>query len=181
MSEPFVGEIRVFAITFAPVGWADCNGQLMSISQNTALFSILGTTYGGNGTTNFALPNLQGSAPLSAGQGNGLSLRSLGEIGGSQTVTLLTSQVPPHVHNIAVAANAPGSTAQTTPANNTVFGSSHSKTDTKAYVTVAGQPQIAMAPQMLLPNNGSQPHNTLPPFLTLRFCIALQGIFPTRS
>src|SRR3954469_12563597 len=112
--DPFVAEIRIFAGNFAPTGWALCNGQLMPISQNTALFSLLGTTYGGDGKSTFALPNLQGSAPMQQGQGRGLSLRDLGEIGGEQSVTLLQSEMPAHSHN------AQGSTGsnQTTPVNN---------------------------------------------------------------
>src|ERR1700755_2085298 len=98
MADPFVAEIRAFPFNFAPKGWALCNGQILPISQNTALFSLLGTTYGGNGTTNFALPNLQGCAPLQAGQGPGLTDRSLGEVGGTPTVTLLTTEVPQHTH-----------------------------------------------------------------------------------
>ena len=117
MSNPFVAEIRIFAGNFAPTGWALCNGQLMPISQNTALFSLLGTTYGGDGKSTFALPNLQGSAPMQQGQGPGLSLRDLGEIGGEQSVTLLQSEMPAHSHS------AQGSTGsnQTTPANNAWF------------------------------------------------------------
>jgi microcystin-dependent protein len=183
MTEPFIGEIRLLPFNFAPRGWADCNGQLLSIAQNTALFSILGTTYGGNGQTNFALPNFQGTAPMSSGQGPGLTPRTLGEVGGSQTVTLLSNQVPAHPHNVAVAANAPGATAKDTPADNTVFGGAHSKTQTKAYVTLAAPipTQVAMSPAAVLPNGGSQPHNNMPPYLTLRFCIAINGIFPSRG
>src|SRR5215467_13874809 len=104
MSNPFVAEIRIFTGNFAPKGWAQCDGQLMSISQNTALFSLLGTTYGGNGTSNFALPNLQGSAPMQAGQGPGLSLRDLGEVGGEQTITLLQTEMPAHGHTASATA-----------------------------------------------------------------------------
>src|SRR5258707_11419656 len=114
MSNPFVAEIRIFAGNFAPTGWALCNGQLMPISQNTALFSLLGTTYGGDGKSNFALPNLQGSAPLQAGQGPGLSLRALGEIGGEQNVTLLQTEMPSHSHGVQGAS--PG--GQPGPTNN---------------------------------------------------------------
>src|SRR5690242_1359485 len=106
MSDPFVAEIRIFTGNFAPRGWALCDGQLMSISQNTALFSLLGTTYGGNGTSNFALPNLQGCAPMQAGQGPGLSLRDLGETGGDQAVTLLQTEMPMHPHTAQAAAAA---------------------------------------------------------------------------
>src|SRR5437899_2823868 len=114
MSNPFVAEIRIFTGNFAPKGWALCDGQLLPISQNTALFSLLGTTYGGNGISNFALPDLQGSAPMQAGQGPGLSLRDLGEVGGEQTVTLLQTEMPAHAHT-AVAASGTG---QPTPGNN---------------------------------------------------------------
>jgi microcystin-dependent protein len=107
MADPFVAEIRIFPFNFAPKGWAWCDGQLLPLSQNTALFSLLGTTYGGNGKSNFALPDLQGSAPMHPGQGNGLSLHDLGEIGGSQTVTLLQSETPVHNHGF-MAINAPG-------------------------------------------------------------------------
>src|SRR5258708_38670702 len=113
MSTPFVAEIRIFAGNFAPTGWALCNGQLMPISQNTALFSLLGTTYGGDGKSNFALPNLQGSAPLQAGQGPGFSLRDLGEIGGEQNGTLLQTEMPAHAHT----AQATGTSNQATPQN----------------------------------------------------------------
>src|SRR5216683_6162065 len=116
MADPFVAEIRIFPFNFAPTGWAFCNGQLMPISQNTALFSLLGTTYGGDGKSNFALPNLQGSAPMHAGQGPGLSLRDLGESGGEQTVTLLDSEMPAHSHTFGKALNANGS-SQTPVAN----------------------------------------------------------------
>src|SRR6478752_6361915 len=114
MSNPFVAEIRIFAGNFAPTGWALCNGQLLPISQNTALFSLLGTTYGGDGKSNFALPNLQGSAPMQPGQGPGLSLRDLGEIGGEQSVTLLQTEMPAHSHTAVAAAG----TGQPDPANN---------------------------------------------------------------
>src|SRR5215471_5879417 len=115
MSNPFLAEIRIFTGGFAPKGWAQCDGQLMPISQNTALFSLLGTTYGGNGTSNFALPNLQGCAPMQAGQGPGLSLRDLGELGGEQSVTLIQTEMPAHAHTAMAGAgsnfNTPGNNA----------------------------------------------------------------------
>jgi microcystin-dependent protein len=175
MSNPFVAEIRIFAGNFAPKGWALCNGQLMPISQNTALFSLLGTTYGGDGKSNFALPNLQGSAPLQQGQGPGLSLRDLGEIGGEQTVTLLQSEMPAHVHT-AMAAGAGGLPS---PAGNS--WASALKGRPPQYGPSASATNVQMSPQGLSVTGGSLPHNNMPPFLGLTFIIALQGVFPPRS
>ena len=176
MSDQFVGEIRAFPLNFAPVGWAFCNGQLLPISQNTALFSLLGTFYGGDGKSNFALPNLQGSAPLDMGQGPGLSPRNIGDTGGEQTVTLTLNQIPSHTHQATgVAAN--GGTAS--PAN-TTWATAHSgpKTKDNVYSTTAGSTMNATA---LAVAGSSQPHDNMPPYLVLNFCIALQGIFPPRS
>jgi microcystin-dependent protein len=176
VAEPFIGEIRAFPFNFAPIGWAMCNGQLLSISQNTALFSLLGTFYGGDGRSNFALPNLQGSAPLDQGQGPGLTSRDMGEVGGEQAVTLLLSQIPSHTHQASgVAANGD----QASPAGNT-WASAHSgpKTKDNIYSSTAG---ATMNAQALAVAGGSQPHDNMPPYLALNFCIALQGIFPARS
>ena len=174
MADPFVAEIRIFGFNFAPTGWAQCNGQLMPLSQNTALFSLLGTTYGGDGKSNFALPDLQGRVPMQPGQGPGLSLRDLGETGGSQTVTLLQSELPAHNHQM-MAANDPGDSNN--PTNNAISRSSNA--------AVYGPPNIArtalMSPQSLSITGGSLPHNNMSPYLTLNFCIALQGVFPPRS
>lgn len=170
MSNPFIGEIRAVGFDFAPTGWAFCDGQLLPISQNTALFSLLGTSYGGNGTSNFALPNLQGCSPLAAGSGAGLSQRFLGETAGQSAVTLLTSELPIHSH-AAHANAAPGN--QVAPGNNEtaeVRGHLYSATA-----------NAAMANNALTPVGGSQPHNNLSPYLTLNFIIALQGVFPARS
>lgn len=164
----------MFAGNFAPQGWALCDGQLMPISQNTALFSLLGTTYGGNGTSNFALPNLQGAAPLMAGQGNGLSLRDLGEIGGEATVTLLASEMPAHAHTVQ-ASNGPGGL---TPANNVWAKASHRGID--AYNSDPGTHPL-MSSAAIGATGGSQPHNNLMPYLVVTFIIALQGIFPSRN
>lgn len=177
MSNPFVAEIRIFAGSFAPVGWALCNGQLMPISQNTALFSLLGTTYGGNGTSNFALPNLQGCTPIGAGQGPGLSLRDLGETAGEQTVTLLTTEMPAHSH----AAMAATSGGQDSPAGNSWGESKLGKTPLNVYAANNANTNVPMSPSALSIAGGSQPHNNMPPFLGLTFIIALQGVFPARS
>lgn len=173
MSNPFVAEIRIFAGNFAPTGWALCDGQLMPISQNTALFSLLGTTYGGDGKSNFALPNLQGSAPLQAGQGPGLSLRDLGETGGEQNVTLLDSEMPAHNHGVQAA----GTPDQLTPVNN-AWASGQ-----KGFGNVYAPPgnNVQMNPAALSVAGGSLPHNNMPPYLCLTFIIALQGVFPARS
>jgi microcystin-dependent protein len=176
MANPFLAEIRIFPYNFAPKGWAMCNGQLMPISQNTALFSLLGTTYGGNGKSNFALPNLQGCAPMQPGQGPGLSLRDLGETGGEQTVTLLQTEMPAHNHSLQAFAgrgantNAPGPTVTLS-----------SSQGNYVYDSTAPNPPAQMNSGVLAPSGGNQPHNNLQPCLTLNFCIALQGIFPARS
>lgn len=174
MSNPFLAEIRIFTGGFAPKGWAQCDGQLMSISQNTALFSLLGTTYGGNGTSNFALPNLQGCAPMQAGQGPGLSLRDLGETAGEQTVTLLQTEMPAHSHTALGSSN---STA-VSPASN-AWGEGQ-KLGGAAIYAPTGNNQ-AMNPFALSIAGGDQPHNNMQPFLGLMFIIALQGVFPARS
>jgi len=175
VADPFVAEIRIFGFNFAPTGWALCNGQLLPISQNTALFSLLGTTYGGDGKSTFALPDLQGSAPMFWGQGPGLSIHDEGEAGGEQFVTLINSEMPAHQHQLK-ANSAPGDLP--TPASTT----SLARSSPFIYKTPAG----AAAPQPLSPTaigitGGSQPHNNMQPYLTLNFCIALQGIFPPRT
>ena len=174
MADPFVAEIRIFPFNFAPKGWAFCDGQLLPLSQNTALFSLLGTTYGGNGKSNFSLPNLQGNASMFWGQGPGLSLRDLGEQGGSATVTLLESELPAHTH----AFNASGAPADAQQPNDfspaRVVGAT-------PYRPPAGATLIPMAANALATTGGSQPHNNMMPYLTLSFCIALQGVFPPRS
>lgn len=175
MSDPFLAEIRAFAGTYAPVGWALCNGQILPISQNTALFSLLGTTYGGDGRTTFALPDLREAAPMHEGQGTGLSPRVLGERGGQERVTLLTSEIPTHTHlPQAVAAN--GNTSS--PAGATWAQAAYGRGATKSYSTQA--PDTTMHPLALQTAGGGQPHNNMPPFQTVTFIIALQGIFPQR-
>ena len=175
MADPFVAEVRIFPFNFPPKGWAFCDGQLMPISQNTALFSLLGTVYGGDGKSTFALPDVQGRGVMHPGQGQGLSLRDQGEMGGSETVTLLQSEMPVHNHNLM----ASGSNASTANPSNQVslarsFGGLAYKVDPPG--TLA-----QLAPQAIAPTGGSLPHNNLMPYLTLNFCIALQGVFPPRS
>lgn len=176
MSNPFLAEIRIFTGGFAPKGWALCDGQLMPISQNTALFSLLGTTYGGNGTSNFALPNLQGCAPMQQGQGPGLSLRDLGETAGEQTVTLLQTEMPSHSHGVQGGA---GSTSGT-PSTKT-WGGGQKGFGTNLYTPSVPANNVPMNPFSTSIAGGSQPHNNMMPFLGLTFIIALQGVFPARS
>lgn len=178
MSSPFLGEIRIFACSFAPVGWAQCNGQLIQIGQNTALFSLLGTTYGGDGKSTFALPNLQGSAPLQTGQGPGLSLYDLGQVGGEQDVTLLQTELPIHSHSVQ-AGQIVGNTNMPTSA---IWANAHTgKTPIKMYAPDNITARVQMSPTATTISGGSLPHNNMPPYLVLNFCIALQGIYPARS
>ncbi|HJU38750.1 MAG TPA: tail fiber protein [Tahibacter sp.] len=175
MADPFVAEIRIFGFNFAPRGWATCDGQLLPLSQNTALFSLLGTTYGGNGKSNFALPDLAGNVPMHPGQLAGGSLYDLGQMGGSPSVTLLESEMPAHNHTFRVGSdigteNAPDPTRVLTSSNN---GS--------AYAPAGTTPVVQMNFQELTITGGGLPHNNLQPYLTLLFCIALQGVFPPRG
>jgi microcystin-dependent protein len=172
MADPFVAEIRIFPFNFAPKGWAWCNGQLLPLSQNTALFSLLGTTYGGDGKSTFALPDLEGAAPMHPGQGPGLSLYDLGETGGSDTVTLQISEFPAHSHTVSVSA-ADG--VEMSPAGQKLAQG----VGINAYA--APGPLTQLNPAAIALAGGSLPHNNLMPYLTLFFCIALQGVFPPRS
>lgn len=179
MADAYIGEIRIFAGNFAPKGWALCNGQLMAITQNTALFSILGVQYGGDGKTNFALPNLNGRAPIGQGAGPGLTPRTVGQAVGSETVSLLASEMPAHTH---------------VPMGNTQVGSTNDPANAVwAEFGVVGRggvtpvnlfnptPDTQMAPLALNTSGGSQPHNNMQPFLAMNYIICLQGEFPPRS
>ena len=177
MADPFVAEIRIFPFNFAPTGWAFCNGQILPLSQNTALFSLLGTTYGGDGKSNFALPNLQGSAPLNAGQGSGLSLYDLGQTGGTQFVTLIQSEMPVHAHNVGMANASNGDSL--TPVACTWAQAPSGRGS--LFVYNPGPPTAKMLASSILPTGASLPHNNMQPYLTLNFCIALQGVFPPRT
>jgi microcystin-dependent protein len=173
--DPFVAEIRIFPFNFAPKGWAFCDGQLLPLSQNTALFSLLGTTYGGDGKSTFALPDMQGNAPMHPGQGPGLSLHDLGETGGSETVSLLESEIPAHAHFMR-AHNGDQADHQGPDSSTSLAQSAQGN----AYIA-GNQPLTPLADVILTPAGGDQPHNNMQPYLTLSFCIALQGVFPPRT
>ncbi len=183
MADPFVAEIRIFPFNFAPKGWAWCDGQLLPLSQNTALFSLLGTTYGGNGKSNFALPDLQGRAPMHPGQGPGLSLHDLGETGGSETVTLLESEIPAHSHTLRLAEDGVRALNPPTGAYVGTVEAARVAWELKPVPpTFAASPANALlAVEALTPAGGDAPHNNMQPYMTCYFCIALQGVFPPRT
>jgi microcystin-dependent protein len=170
--DPFVAEIRIFPFNFAPRGWAWCDGQLLPISQNTALFSLLGTTYGGDGKSNFALPNMQGNAPMHPGQGPGLSLHDLGETGGSETVSLLESEIPSHSHAMMLS----GQVALQNAPTGQYWGVG---SGVNLYAPAANL--VTMSDSAIAPAGGDQPHNNMQPYLTFYFCIAMQGVYPPRT
>lgn len=173
MSEPFVAEIRIFGFNFAPRGWAFCDGQLLPIAQNTALFSLLGTSYGGNGETTFGLPNLQGAAPVHHGQGPGLTDRVIGEAGGSPAMTLTVNEIPLHQHGLGLAAPL-GTTA--VPSASVTLARSRG---INLYQS-STQNLVPMSPQSVAPAGDGLPHDNMQPYLSLNFCIAMEGIFPSR-
>jgi microcystin-dependent protein len=170
--DPFVAEIRIFPFNFPPKGWAWCDGQIMPISQNTALFSLLGTTYGGDGRSNFALPDLQDRVPMHPGDGPGLSLHDLGEQGGTDDVTLLQDEIASHSHEFAVGRQ-PGDLMS--PEGNYIARSQEGN------VYIDGPMNTIFSPDMIRWTGGGNPHNNLQPYLTTYFCIALQGVFPPRG
>ena len=171
MADPFVAEVRIFCFNFPPLGWAFCDGQLLPLSQNTALFALLGTFYGGDGKSTFALPDLQGRAAMHPGQGPGLSQHFLGEESGTESVTLIESEIPAHSHSFSGTLDDDDST---TPDNHMHGGLS--------VVYAAGNSALApMAFNALAPAGGDLPHNNMMPYLTANFCIALQGVFPPRT
>ncbi|MBI2945105.1 MAG: phage tail protein [Candidatus Wallbacteria bacterium] len=172
MADPFLGEVRIFPYNFAPNGWAPCNGQMVQVRMNTALFSILGTTYGGDGKTTFALPNLQDSVPVGMGQGPGLTPRQLGETGGEANVTLLSTEIPSHTHTLSVAFT-DGELSD--PSNN------YLSAETKTFPYTPAGNSVVMSPMAIGPAGSGLPHENRQPYLAFWFCIAVQGIFPTRS
>lgn len=173
-ASPMLGEVMMFGGNFAPRGWALCNGQLLSIAQNQALFALIGTTYGGDGQVTFALPDLRGRAPVHQGQGPGLNARTIGETFGSETVTLLASQMP--VHNHLLIASKAAST-NTGPTNNVTADSSAA--GAKLYVNAVSP--VGLTPNAVGSTGGIQPHENRMPYVAVNFCIALEGIFPSRN
>jgi microcystin-dependent protein len=178
MATPFLGQIQIVGFNFAPTGWATCDGQLLPISQNTALFAILGTTYGGDGQQTFALPNLRERTPLGAGQGPGLSFYDLGQADGSENVTLLAGQMPAHTHGLVGDGGVSGSG---TPAGSEVFGVTKGAKPGAVNVYGPAANTAAMDSSALSAVGGSQPHNNRQPYLGVLFIIAMQGIFPARN
>jgi microcystin-dependent protein len=176
-SQPFVAEICLFPFNFAPTGWAMCNGQILAVASNTEVFSLLGTTYGGNGSTTFALPNLQGCVPIHAGQGPGLGLYDLGETGGEANHLLVQNEIPQHTHSIQTDGNhlhdtltSPSGALLVNGSPNLTFSNGNTQT------TIVG-----MSPSMVGVSGGNTAHNNMMPYLTLNYCIALQGVYPPRS
>jgi microcystin-dependent protein len=171
VSEPFIAEIRIFAGTFAPRGWAYCDGQLLQISQNTALFSLVGTTYGGDGRVTFGLPDLRGRAPMHVGTGPGLTNRRLGERGGIEMVTLNAAQLPAHTHTVNVS----------TSENTSPIPDDHAWGVSELGDAYRSSPDVSMSPQALTNAGGGQPHRNMQPYIVLSFIIALVGIYPSRN
>lgn len=177
MADPFIGEIRLFGFNFAPVHWAMCNGQTMAIAQNAALFALLGTTYGGNGTTTFQLPDMQGRIAVNFGQGLGLSPYNLGQTGGAENHTLTLQEIPIHTHTVACKSTVDNSVNPTSPVNN--FWAKENNGDAPYRTTPTGLSN--MHPSAVATYGGNQPHTNLQPYLVVNFCIALFGVFPSRN
>jgi microcystin-dependent protein len=177
MAEPFIGEIRAFGFNFAPIGWLQCNGQLLAVQQFAPLFSIIGTTYGGNGTSTFALPNLQGETAMHQGAGPGLTPRTLGQTFGTDSVTLIVQQMPSNNHMLAGAIAGAGSQRVPKATNQALLGGCNPG---QVYTNTL-TPQVAFSPKAIGATGNAQPHNNLQPLLVLNFCIATEGIFPTRD
>lgn len=176
MTEPFIGEIQLFSFNYAPYGWAFCNGPLMPIQQNTALFSLIGTSYGGNGQSNFQLPNFAGRAPCNQGTGPGLTPRTIGEVFGTQNVTLLSTEMPAHTHSLTIYNQTDGTKRASTPSS----GNSLSlPTEHTVMAVSTAQPDAQFAPSMIGLSGGNLPHENRQPYLAVNFCIALNGNFPS--
>lgn len=181
MSDQYLGEIRMVGFDFAPTGWALCNGQLLSISQNTALFSLLGTAYGGDGKSTFGLPNLQGSAPMGYGNGAGLTPRVWGETGGEATVTLVLLQMPAHSHGVACISGAGSLDSPNVPANTVWASEGTQRVPPPLYAAAAAGGGVAMNSAAVQNTGGNLPHNNMSPYLSVYFIIAMQGAYPPRG
>jgi microcystin-dependent protein len=179
MSDQYLGEIRLVGFNFAPYGWAQCNGQILAIAQNTALYSLLGTYYGGNGTSTFALPNLQSRVVVGMGQGTGLSPYSIGQTGGTENTTLLANNLPTHTHPFAISANS--TTGDTNNPSNAYPGLGGDSQQGPANVYTQSRGSATMAPQMTGPTGNSVPFSVLQPYIAMNYVIALQGIYPSRN
>ncbi len=179
MSEPFLGEIRCFGFNFAPIGWAQCNGQIMSIAQNDALFAVIGTTYGGDGVQTFALPNLQGQVPMHWGSHPSLNTQ-IGQVMGQSTVTLNVNQLPQHVHTVVSAPALAGQAGERSPSPTSISFLSNAK-GSFVYQKTPSALTASFSPQAIGAAGNSQPHENMQPYLVLNFCIALEGIFPSRN
>jgi microcystin-dependent protein len=181
MASPYIGEIRCFGFNFAPQGWAFCNGQLLSISQNDALFAILGTTYGGDGQTTFGLPNLQGQIPMHWGNGPGGFNTAIGQVQGTTTVTLTTGQIPAHLHTVTATEEQAGGIVERTAVPGPNSWLSESQPPNGVYLKIPSAIDAPFSPKAISLQGGSQPHDNMQPYLALSFCIALEGIFPARN
>ncbi|WP_158928466.1 phage tail protein [Acidisphaera sp. S103] len=186
MSQPYLGQIEAFPYNFAPKGWAFCAGQLLSIQQNTALFSLLGTTYGGNGVQTFGLPDLRGRIAMGQGSGTGLTPRVIGELFGEQNHTVLYNEMPMHTHPLNTAANSATANNVNTPSSSVVLGNATGKDGSNTftispYAATPPAPTVVMAPNAITMSTGNQPHPNTMPYLVMQFCIALQGVFPSRG
>lgn len=178
MDEMFMSAIAIFGFDWAPRNWASCNGQLLAIAQNQALFSLLGTTFGGNGVSTFALPDLRGRAPVGMGQGLGLSNITLGQPGGSSSVTLISTQLPTHNHSVLVNNS---KAALSAPANNEYLAEATDLNSDASKVYSSSAPNVVLSPNTLANAGGNQPHENMQPYIVVNYCIALYGIFPSRN
>ncbi|TCJ12642.1 phage tail protein [Flaviaesturariibacter flavus] len=178
--DPYIGEIRMFAGTFAPRGWMFCTGQLLSIAQNSALFSILGTNYGGDGVSTFGLPNLAGRVPVGTGQGPGLSRKELGQMGGTESVTLLSNQMPAHTHGFAVSNTNGDTTVPAAGAVLAVVNTGGREPEQHPAYLASGTPNTPLNPASVQPAGGSQPHDNMMPYLGMNYIIAVEGLYPPR-
>jgi microcystin-dependent protein len=186
MSEPFLGQVEIFAFNFPPKGWATCSGQTLPINQNQALFSLLGTTYGGNGQTTFGLPDLRGRAAIGWGQGQGLSNYDLGQKVGEEAHTLIINEMAAHNHSLNVNATTAATSNTNVPSTSVVLGQTAGKQSGVANpfalnLYTSGAPGGTLDPHSIGLGGGSQPHANLMPYLTMNFCIALTGIFPSQN